>query len=461
MGPGNRPTNYLAAGWSKVAPDVPDLDNLVRVDTTLLPIRVTARGVAPGSDWAAAWLRFYNTIPIQTYDAAQGTFAPLGEAYGSLPNVLMPASSRPKTPWKGSASTCRSPTTTPGNWPSVPRRYGRDRLPIRDLEPMEFLAHFPDGPITARATVTLGNGVVIQQGATYDLRSRWFAPEEEVGAGEQKGEGKKRYTQHTFVDRGYLVLRLTPTDPALKPLTVEEIDPATVKALVDAFGLPQVPTVETCRSEGLGAQAGAVHGCPRPGRRRRRLYPTQAGDVARMATKSTVALLYEQGGGKTTTMAHWATVRDYRSVLIVTPASVAPGIVEDLTAWGFPAIRLDNHVVNGILERKRQHRAVRQRIRTAKQRIGKLQDRIIAGTPYPGRPTQDDAHERIAHVYERKAVEDDILDAERGRVELERQLAAKRRHLHNLKAIKRKGKARPGARRSMPRSAWPPNRSRP
>jgi hypothetical protein len=52
--------------------------------------------------------------------------------------------------------------------------------------------------------------VVIQQGATYELRSRWFRRDEEVGPGEQKGEGKKRYTQHTFVDRGYLVLRLTP-----------------------------------------------------------------------------------------------------------------------------------------------------------------------------------------------------------------------------------------------------------
>ena len=38
----------------------------------------------------------------------------------------------------------------------------------------------------------------------------------------------------------------------------------------------------------------------------RRLYPTQAKDVARMACKSAVALLYEQGAGKTTTTAHWA-----------------------------------------------------------------------------------------------------------------------------------------------------------
>ena len=443
MGPGNRPVNYLSAGWSKIAPDVPDLDNLVRVDTTSLPIRVTARGVAPTSDWAAAWLRFYNTTPIQTYDAAQGTFAPLGEAYGSLPNVLMAGVGPTKEALEGLGFDVSLTDHDASQLAIRARRYGRDRLPIRDLEPMEYLAHFPDGPITAKATVTLGNGVVIPEGATYDLRSRWFRREEEVGAGEQKGEGKKRYTQHTFVDRGYLILRLTPADPTLQPLTVEEINPDQVKALVDAFGLPQVPTVEDLPDlkgwerkleRFMDAHARAAGG--------RRLYPTQAGDVARMACKSTVALLYEPGAGKTTTMAHWATVRGYRSVLIVTPASVVPGIVEDLTAWGFPAIRLDNYVVNNILERKRRHRAARQRVRTARQRIGKLQDRIIAETPYPGRPAPDDAGERIARIYQRKAVEDDILDAERSRVDLEAQLAAKHRHLHNLQAVKRKGKAR-------------------
>jgi hypothetical protein len=38
-----------------------------------------------------------------------------------------------------------------------------------------------------------------------------------------------------------------------------------------------------------------------------------------MACKSSVALLYDMGGGKTTTMAHWAVLRGYRTVLIVTP----------------------------------------------------------------------------------------------------------------------------------------------
>ena len=147
------------------------------------------------------------------------------------------------------------------------RRYGRDRLPIRDLEPMEFLAHFPDGPITAKATVTLANGVVIPQGATYELRSRWFWREEEVGAGEQKGEGRSATPSHTFVDRGYLVLRLTPTDPTLQPLTVER-SILTRSRLVGRLWAAQVPTVADLPTSRAGSASWSGSWSPRPGRRR-------------------------------------------------------------------------------------------------------------------------------------------------------------------------------------------------
>jgi len=53
-------------------------------------------------------------------------------------------------------------------------RYERDRLPVRELEPLEYLAYFADGSITAQASAALPGGTVIHAGATYELRSRWF-----------------------------------------------------------------------------------------------------------------------------------------------------------------------------------------------------------------------------------------------------------------------------------------------
>jgi RNA polymerase sigma-70 factor (ECF subfamily) len=65
------------------------------------------------------------------------------------------------------------------------------------------------------------------------------------------------------------------------------------------------------------AQANAAGG--------RKLFAAQRDDVVNMATKRTVALLYEQGGGKTTTVAHWAALRGYQNVLIVTLEALRAG----------------------------------------------------------------------------------------------------------------------------------------
>jgi hypothetical protein len=481
-GPGNPPVFHLHAPFHQDKPPrVPDLDMAVQVDTSSLPLNLTARGLSarrdePGNrtdrsgnpaNWAAAWFRLYNALPLQAYDAAQGTYAPLGEAYGSLPNVLI----------SGVGESCDRLTElgfdvalTAHDAEQIElraRRFARDRLPVRELEPLEYLAYYADGPIVAKATATLPDGTAIPAGAAYELRSRWFRRDEEVGAGEEKGSGKKLYVQHTFVDRGYLVLRFTPATPThegveLKPFTVEEVNPDQVKALVDAFGLPQVPTVDD-----LPALQGWVNRLNRfmdgheTRANGRRLYPTQAQDVVRMACKSSVALLYEQGGGKTTTMAHWAALRGYRTAVIVTPASVVPGIVEDLANWGFPVQRLEHATISRLFEEKRRHKLARQRVRTAFGRARRLRGRMsellalrngqmvelakewgLPDGPHALKDLDQVVKEKVQALETRLQGEEAILAAEDRRQHLEAELARKRRHLRNLVAIHDKGKAR-------------------
>jgi hypothetical protein len=356
------------------------------------------------------------------------------------------------------------------------RRYERDWLPVRELEPLEYLAYFADGPITAQATAVLPDGTSIPAGAAYELRSRWFRRDEQVGDGQEKGTGKKRYVQRTFVDRGYLVLRFVPTTPEhdgveLKPFVVEEVNPDQVKCLVDAFGLPQVPTVDDLPAlEGWKTRLARFMDEHEDAAGGRRLYDIQALDVARMACKPSVALLYEQGGGKTTTMAHWAALRGYRTVLIATPASVVPGILEDLENWGFPAQRLDHATVSDLMARKRQHRLARQRVRTARERAPKLRRRLADllglengemveqsaewGLPDGATSWLRDpspafwagldrvVKEKAAALEARLKAEEAILKTEDERLRWESLLAKKRRHFRNLHAILRKGKAR-------------------
>jgi len=232
---------------------------------------------------------------------------------------------------------------------------------------------------------------------------------------------------------------------------------------VDAFGLPRVPTVDDLPSlegwKGLLARFMDEHEKAAGGRR---LYDIQALDVARMACKSSVALLYEQGGGKTTTMAHWTVLRGYRTVLIATPSSVVPGILEDLDNWGFPSQRLDHALVSDLMDRKRRHRLARQRVRTAEQRAPKLRQQVAAllrlekgtmveqsaewGLSTGSSPTLHDldqlVNEKATALKARLEVEETILLNEQNRLDLEAVLARKRRHLRSLQAIRDKGKAR-------------------
>ena len=82
------------------------------------------------------------------------------------------------------------------------------------------------------------------------------------------------------------------------------------------------------------------------------------------------------GGGKTASIAHWAALRGYRRAVVITPASVAPGIIEDLKKWGFPAARLTHGTVSRLLEQKRRHRLSRERVKTARLRVGPLRERL-------------------------------------------------------------------------------------
>ena len=51
-------------------PQVAEPDMTIQVDTSTPVVRLTKKGLRRnGSDWSAAWLRFYRDLPLQTYSA--------------------------------------------------------------------------------------------------------------------------------------------------------------------------------------------------------------------------------------------------------------------------------------------------------------------------------------------------------------------------------------------------------
>jgi hypothetical protein len=430
---------YLRGGWRPL-PELPRLDMAVEVDTDRAPVRVGSRGLQPEGDWAGAWTRFYATLPAVDYSVAEGANADIIQAYGAVPNVLIRGIGRSQELLEALGFEA---SVTPHDRERVERmawRYRRERLPLRELHPVEYLAWYDDGPVTAEADVTIpGAGpeeedVEVHKRDTFHLRVRWERSSEVAKTENKTGtrNGKKvSFTERTYVDRGYLVFRLTPTDgrPAF---TVRETEPKQVEAFIQAFPLPEVPTVAdlphfdawVARLERLCDEVEARCGL--------RLYEQQFDDVARLAMQGRVALLYEQGGGKTTCLAHWATVRGYRRVIVVTPAAVVGQIIEDLRKWGFEATRLSHREISRIQAEKRAKRTFYRRRRDARARLEAVRRRLSADDLYPD---EQDRLEREANGLEA------VLTAYEKRDNLLRQLARKRRHLHNLLDIAAKGKA--------------------
>lgn len=342
-------------------PQVPELDMAVRVDTERAPLRLTAKGARAGTEWAGLWARFYAETPLETYNRAEGTNTDLMQAFASLPNVLMAGAETTQERLASLGLDVEMMEEDASRIARAAERYRRDRLPVRELSPMEYLAWYEDGPITAKASLTIpgagakGTDVQVVEGQTYDLQVRWERNAKQAGMAEQMGKGRNAYILRTYIDRGYLVFHFTGERDVR--FTIREIDADQVKAMTEAFGLPEVPTVDdlplaerkswAVQLERLIERMAAHNGGLRP-------FPVQHQDILRMATKRSVALLYEMGGGKTMVSAYWAALRGYKRVLIVTPASVVPGIVEDLRKWGFPTRLLDHREVSRIRAEKRQ-----------------------------------------------------------------------------------------------------------
>jgi len=347
--------------YSRRLPAVPELDMAVDVDTERAPIRLTVKGARAQGDWAGLWTKFYANTPLETYNRAEGTNTDLMQAFAALPNVLMAGSNVTQGRLASLGLDVEMTEKDAERIARAADRYRRDRLPVRELAPMEYLAWYEDGPITAENSVTIpgagkqGADVEVVAGRTYELQVRWERRVQQVGQGEVVGKGRDSFILRKFIDRGYLTFDFTGEDG--DRFKVREIKAEQIKAMTEAFGLPEVQTVDdlplserkswVVQLDRLIEKLAARNGGLRP-------YPVQRQDILRMATKRSVALLYEMGGGKTMVSAYWAALRRYKRVLIVTPASVVPGIIEDLAKWGFPGRILDHGEISRIRDEKRR-----------------------------------------------------------------------------------------------------------
>jgi len=447
-------------------PEVVELDMTVQVDTSTPVVRLTKRGLRQsrdgtgtgqrnGSDWSAAWLCFYRDLPLQAYSAAEGAMTDVANAYGSLPNVLMAGADTSREQLGVLGFDVAITSHDEEQIAHAAKRYARQRVPIRELEPTEYLAYYSDGPITAKASAVVpvaagGEDYQIVKGATYELRARWKRFDTVVKS--EPVEAKKSYIKHTHVDRGYMVFRFT--DEESHTFTIEEANADQVAAMIDAFGLPEVEIVDDLPdfqhweaevNKAIEHQA-AINDGLRP-------YPSQQQDITRFCTKRQITNLWEMGGGKTMAVAFWAQVRGYERSLFITPPSVVNDLLKDLDKWGFSPQRLTHAGISRIQAHKRARSAFFRRRKDAKaqlasvrRKLERLEEHLTTKTLLDlGGQDRADNLDLTCQVYNRlraKAKELEVVLEEFDRREqLLQQRACKRRHLRNLRDIEARDKA--------------------
>lgn len=328
-------------------PNIPHLEMVVDIEAKPV-LTVSSKGVQLSNPWTKGWAEFLDTT-IPGYSQAEGSQSGLFEGIASLPNLLLGGIDPNLEQLKKLGFEVQCDENARTRLEGARKRFERERLPLR-LNPVEMLAYYNEGWHTAVATVPVGKHI-IQEGRRYHLTLRWKRLDKRVRS---EHDEKEHSTTTTYVDMGFSVFELRP-EGSEETIVLKETNVTEMEALIKALGVPKVKTaadlsdIAKWKAEMLKLQDKLA---VRNGGKR--LYNGQTEDVILLATHGQAGLYYEQGGGKTPVSAHWAMLRGYKRVLVVCPSFLAPNWMEELTSWGFQAVRLSHRTISDIRKEKRQ-----------------------------------------------------------------------------------------------------------
>ena len=330
--------NMLPFDEVNTPPRLPDLSRLdaIKVDYS---VSLTTRG--PVASPAAAALLDFLDETYQEYDPVRGI---QGGAISAVASKIALLHSGPKRAAAYLADIGFA--VTPPNERDMTRLLAlrkkfQDRAaPIMPVAPQDRLAYFLDRPYVAQQTMTDESGAVLwEKGTAYHFRPGWET-EDKVTKTEMVGEKKDRHAESTHIEARYFLIRV---QAETGPVVIDERDHEAVRRLIRTFGLPAARSVEEVFPERIKAYRNRLSAVAPF------LFDYQAEDVARLACKPTGYLGYEMGGGKTIASAAWASLRQYRRVLVVCESGLVPNWLAELKNFGFKISELRSHSAVGDL----------------------------------------------------------------------------------------------------------------
>jgi len=335
---------------------IPDISRLIDFTTTN-DVRLTARGI--DADPGAAALLQYHDKTFTQYDPVRGIQGGAITATASKVALL----SRGPEPARQTLADLGYVVSGPNELDTAKleearRRYEFLGAPLMQPNAHDLLAYFLDRPYEAQKTHRADGKTIWKQGRSYHFRPGWIRCDNVTKR--ELIPAAKPYVEIQRRESGYLKIEI---ETETGTLEVSETEAETVKQMVEVFGLPEIQDATARYPELINGFRRAV------ANRFPFLFDYQADDAAALATKPTGYLGYDMGGGKTVTSAVWASLRQYKRVLVVCQSGLIANWLAEFKKFGFAAREL------------RSHRAVaslRAQVRANKKSV----DKAKAGTTF-------------------------------------------------------------------------------
>jgi len=322
---------YLHPYGSKAV--VPFLDTLqeVPVENT---VNVIPKGIKAGIS-STALLDFLNEV-TEEYNPVLGIPTGLLDAYLSPPSLMKRGLEASQGLLETIGFEVEVRDKDKAKMERLRRKYDYLGIPMYRPKPHQLLAYFFNQEYKAKATVKDEDGkVLFKKNKSYLLHPSWVRNRETVKLQDATDVGrKKKVTIKTEVDRGYLSIK---TETEQGERTFNEIKIEEIKLFTEAFKLPSIPDINDEHP------VKVEHLRKRIKKQFPFLFDYQQEDLARLGMKPFGYLGYDMGGGKTVSAACWATLRNYKNVLVVCQSGLVQNWINELKKFGFKIQKFTTH----------------------------------------------------------------------------------------------------------------------
>lgn len=311
---------------------VPDISNLISFPLeNRLSLNIS--GVS-GDPFSMNLVDFYDDA-METYNGVLGCRTGIKEAYLSPPALMTGGPQKAITFFSRIGFETQISEATLARLQRLQKKYEFLLLPLFPPKSHQLLAYFTDKAYKAIRTVKdADRKTLFVEGKEYAVSPCWIRNMQPVKV-EYLQDGKGNPVKKTTsLDRGYLSIEVKGEQGHMR---FDEPETETMKTFIEAFGLPEVKTLDDVVPQRIRQYHGRLEGTVP------RLFDYQLHDLSRLCCKPFGYIGYEMGGGKTLAALAYCIGRGTKWNLIICQASLVDVWVNEGVKFEIEVKRLITH----------------------------------------------------------------------------------------------------------------------